>query len=312
MTALVLENLQKIYSNNTVAVSGVNLNVAEGDFFALLGQNGAGKSSIIGIICSLINKTAGKVAIFGYDLEVFPVVAKSMIGIMPQEVNFFEFETVLNTLLYQAGYYGITRSDARQRAQKLLSILNLWAMKDELIVRLSGGMKRRVMLARALITNPRLLILDEPTAGVDVELRYLIWDFLSELNRKEGLTIILATHYLEEAEKLCKNLAILDQGRMIHNSSMKDFLQRLDEYTLELDLFEPVAVMPCLKDYSVKLLDSSTMEIKLNKKQSLNQLFNVLNKQQVLVHNIRNKTNRLEELFITMINNNKNLNEREA
>lgn len=311
MPALVLENLQKIYSNNTAAVRGINLTVAEGDFFALLGQNGAGKSSIIGIISSLINKTSGQVSIFGYDLDSFPAAAKAMIGIMPQEVNFFDFETVLNTLLYQAGYYGIARCYAQQRAKKLLSILNLWAMKDELIVRLSGGMKRRVMLARALITNPRLLILDEPTAGVDVELRYLIWDFLSELNSTEGLTIILATHYLEEAEKLCKNLAIIDQGQIIHHSSMKDFLHRLDEYTLELDLVDPVAAAPCLDGYMLQLLDSSTIEIKVSKKQSLNQLFTELNQQQILVHNIRNKTNRLEELFITMINNNKNLSKRE-
>lgn len=309
MSALLIKNLSKIYAKNIVAVNDVSLEVAEGDFFALLGQNGAGKSSIIGIIASLIVKSEGDISIFGYDLDCDTYQAKSMIGIMPQEINFGGFETVMNTLLYQAGYYGISGRIARQRAKNLLSTLNLWEYRDSLIISLSGGMKRRLMLARALINNPRLLILDEPTAGVDVELRHLIWDFLQQLNAQEGTAVILTTHYLEEAEHLCKNLAILDQGKIIARGSLKEFLQRLNEYTIEFNLTSPLDVTPNIDGYSVNLVDSSTLEIRINKGQSLNNLFALLNQKQIMVNNIRNKTNRLEELFISMINKDKKLSE---
>lgn len=307
MYALLIKNLIKIYANRTIAVNDVSLEVPEGDFFALLGQNGAGKSSIIGIISYLIVKTKGSVSLFGYDLDCATYQAKSMIGIMPQEINFGGFETVINTLLYQAGYYGISTRIARQRAKNLLTTLNLWEYRDSLIVSLSGGMKRRLMLARALINNPRLLILDEPTAGVDVELRHLIWNFLQTLNTQEGTTVILTTHYLEEAEHLCKNLAILDQGKIIARGSLKEFLQRLNEYTIACDLTNPLYLTPHINGYEVNLVDCSTLEIKINKGQSLNELFALLNQQQIIVHNMRNKTNRLEELFINMINKDKTI-----
>ena len=304
MKALSVKNLSKTYSTGVIALKGIDLDVEEGDFFALLGQNGAGKSTTIGILCSLVNKTAGDVLIFGHNLDTDLEAAKSCIGVVPQELNFNPFEKIFDILVNQAGFYGIPRSIARQRAEHYLKKMDLWKKHDQIALRLSGGMKRRLMIARAMMNEPKLLVLDEPTAGVDVELRHSLWAFLTELNR-QGTTIILTTHYLEEAENLCKNVAIIDHGRIIENTNMKSLINRLHIQTILLDLEKPIDHLPQLTDYPFRMLDNTTMEIEVHKSQSLNHLFNELSQQHISITGMRNKTNRLEELFVRLIKENK-------
>ena len=304
MNAISVRNLTKIYSNGFTALKAINLDVAEGDFFALLGQNGAGKSTTIGIICSLVNKTSGKVSVFGYDTDTHMTKAKSLIGIVPQEMNFGIFDKINNTLINQAGYYGIPKRIAEQRMEKYLNYLGIWEMRNQPAYKLSGGMKRRLMIARALMSEPRLLILDEPTAGVDIELRHTLWKFLTELN-KAGTTIILTTHYLEEAEQLCKNVAIIDHGEIIENENMKLLINRMSTQTLLLDLAHPVTQNLQLNGYNYRLIDETSLEVEIHNQQSINQLFDFLNQQNITITSMRNKSNRLEELFIHLISENK-------
>lgn len=304
MLALSVTNLKKVYQNGLVALKGIDLNVQEGDFFALLGQNGAGKSTTIGILCSLVNKTSGTVSVFGHNIDTHWEEAKSCIGVVPQELNFNPFEKVSDILLNQAGYYGISRKIARPRVDYYLEKLGLFDKSNQSAIRLSGGMKRRLMIARALVSEPRLLILDEPTAGVDVELRHSLWEFLTELN-KRGTTIILTTHYLEEAERLCKNLAIIDHGEIIEHSDMKSLINRLHIQTLIFDLAEPVTELPSLTDYTHRIIDETTIEIEVHKSQTLNSLFEKLSHANIVITGMRNKTNRLEELFVRLIAENK-------
>jgi ABC-2 type transport system ATP-binding protein len=304
MKALSVSNLIKTYGNGVTALKGISLDVEEGDFFALLGQNGAGKSTTIGILCSLVNKTSGKISVFGHDIDENWELAKSCIGVVPQEVNFNPFEKIFQILVNQAGYYGIPRKIAAQRAEYYLQKLGLWEKQDHIALRLSGGMKRRLMIARALINEPKLLILDEPTAGVDIELRHSLWEFLKELNRK-GTTIILTTHYLEEAEHLCKNLAIIDHGEIIENSEMKTLINKLHVQTIILDLLSPVPENFVLEGFATNAIDQMTIEVMVTKSQTINTLFQLLNAQQIKVTGMRNKTNRLEELFVRLVNANK-------
>lgn len=304
MPALTVSQLKKIYPNGRTALKGIDFTVEEGDFFALLGQNGAGKSTTIGIICSLINKTSGKIHVFGHDVDVELAKAKSLIGIVPQEINFSQFEKTSQILMNQAGYYGIPKLIAQERMEIYLKEMGLWEMRDQPAIRLSGGMKRRLMIARALMNHPKLLILDEPTAGVDIELRHTLWNFLTTLNQS-GTTIILTTHYLEEAEQLCKTVAIIDHGEIIENASMKSLINRLAVQTLVLDLEKPLNITPDLPEYLCKLVDNYTLEIELKRSQSLNDLFQTLSNQNIPIFSMRNKTNRLEELFIHLINENK-------
>lgn len=303
--ALCVKQLAKTYPNGTRALKGIDLEVKEGDFFALLGKNGAGKSTTIGIICSLINKTAGQVQVFGSDMDHDLAKAKSFIGVVPQELNFNAFETLSQILVYQAGYYGIKASIAKERMEFYLKQMGLWEMRDQPAIRLSGGMKRRLMIARAMMNEPRLLILDEPTAGVDIELRHLLWKFLTELNRK-GTTIILTTHYLEEAEHLCKHVAIIDQGEIIEKDQMKSLLNRSHVQTIICDLKHPVYEKPAIPVYAHQFIDESTLEIEIKQNQSLNDLFQTLTQLNLEVTSMRNKTNRLEELFINLVHENKN------
>ncbi|EKD73790.1 MAG: hypothetical protein ACD_45C00183G0006 [uncultured bacterium] len=304
MYALRVENLKKHYANGLIALKGINLKVAEGDFFALLGQNGAGKSTTIGILCSLINKTSGFVSVFDHNIDEELEAAKSCIGVVPQEFNFNPFEKVSQIIINQAGYYGIPRKMAYPRVELYLKKLNLWEKRNQIALHLSGGLKRRLMIARALVNEPKLLILDEPTAGVDIELRHSLWEFLIELNQR-GTTIILTTHYLEEAEHLCKNVAIIDHGEIIEHANMKSFINRLHIQTLILDVTAPIDVAPELPDYPYQLLDKMTLEVELHKTQSLNSLFSLLSRQNIQVASMRNKTNRLEELFVRLIRENK-------
>jgi len=303
MKALSAHHLKKVYANGVVALKGIDLDVEQGDFFALLGPNGAGKSTTIGILCSLINKTAGKVSIFDYDLDIDLEAAKSCMGIVPQEINFNPFEKVSQIIVNQAGYYGIPRHIAYTRAEKYLKKLGLWEKRDQPALRLSGGMKRRLMIVRALMNEPQLLILDEPTAGVDVELRHSLWEFLHDLNQ-QGMTIILTTHYLEEAEHLCKNVAIIDRGEIIVNANMKSFVNQINHQTLILQLAKPLDHLPPLANFNYRLLDPTTLEVELEKNQFLNDLINTLTQQTIYVSHIRNKTNRLEELFIRLVTQN--------
>lgn len=300
MPALEIQQLSKTYRNNVIALREINLEINEGDFFALLGPNGAGKSTTIGILCGLINKTAGQARIFGHDIDTDTEAAKASIGIVPQEINFSQFETCLEIVLNQGGYYGIKRNIAIQRAEKYLGQLGLWEKRNERSRNLSGGMKRRLMIARALVHEPRMLILDEPTAGVDVELRRSMWHFLTEINRS-GITILLTTHYLEEAENLCKNIAIIDQGRIIENTTMKQLLGKLNQETFILDLTQPVTAPLEISGFNTKLLDELTIEVEVNRGQSLNDLFTLLSDNQVYVSSMRNKSNRLEELFLKLL-----------
>ncbi|ADW75262.1 MULTISPECIES: ABC transporter ATP-binding protein [Rahnella] len=298
--ALELEKLTKTYAGGVQALRGIDLRVEAGDFYALLGPNGAGKSTTIGIISSLVNKTAGKVQVFGYDIDKDIVNAKRQLGLVPQEFNFNPFETVMQVVVNQAGYYGVPRPLALQRAEKYLTQLDLWGKRNERSRMLSGGMKRRLMIARALMHEPKLLILDEPTAGVDIELRRSMWGFLKELNA-QGTTIILTTHYLEEAEMLCRNIGIIQGGQLVENTSMKELLSKLKSETFILDLGAK-SPLPVLEGYRSKLTDTSTLEVEVMREQGLNSLFSQLSKQGVQVLSMRNKANRLEELFVTLVN----------
>lgn len=299
MTALRLQQLSKIYSNGVIALQAVDLQVAQGDFFALLGPNGAGKSTIIGIISSLINKTSGSVSVFGHDLEQERMTVKRQLGLVPQEFNFNTFETVSQIVNTQAGYYGVPYAQARQRSEGILHCLQLWDKRHQQARTLSGGMKRRLMIARALIHQPQLLILDEPTAGVDVEQRGLMWDFLKSLNA-EGVTIILTTHYLEEAEQLCRNLAIMQQGRITAHSTMQQLLLQLDSETFILNLKstqQPLSI----EGYRHRWHDLATLEVTVAREQGLNSLFQQLTQQQITVLSLRNQRNRLEQLLLARL-----------
>ena len=303
--ALEITNLNKTYGNGFTALKGVSLSVDKGDFFALLGANGAGKSTMIGIISSLVNKTSGEVSIHGFDLDSQRSEAKAMIGLVPQEFNFNVFEPVEEILLNQAGYYGVTRKEAKVRAKQLLEQLELWDKRSNMASELSGGMKRRLMIARALIHRPQLLILDEPTAGVDIEIRRSMWDFLKKLN-EAGITIILTTHYLEEAESLCRNIAIINKGDIVENTSMKALLSHLQTETFILDLKEPLETLPETDEFILRQIDPNTLEVELNKEYSINRIFEVLNTNGIRVSSLRNKTNRLEELFIDLVHQSNN------
>ncbi|HRH78795.1 MAG TPA: ABC transporter ATP-binding protein [Cellvibrionaceae bacterium] len=302
--ALSIRDLTKTYSNQFTALKGINLDVAPGDFFALLGPNGAGKSTTISIISSLVKKTAGSVSIFGCDIDRDFSAAKQHLGVVPQEFNFNLFEKVEDIVANQGGYYGLPRALAYERAQKYLTRLGLWDKKSQQARNLSGGMKRRLMIARALVHEPRLLILDEPTAGVDIELRRSMWDFLQEIN-EQGTTIILTTHYLEEAEMLCRNIAIINQGTIVENTSMKALLKQLDKETLVFDTRAPFSVLPQLADYQLKAVDDHSFEVVINKGQALNPLFAACTAQGIDVISMRNKVNRLEELFVSLVQNHK-------
>lgn len=306
MTPLALEisDLYKIYSNGFVALHGINLHVEPGDFFALLGPNGAGKSTAIGIITSLINKTRGKIKIYGHDIDTHFTQAKSCIGVLPQEFNFNVWEPIEEILANQAGYYGIERPEAFKRARYWLKKLDLWEKRREIARNLSGGMKRRMMLARALMHNPRLLILDEPTAGVDIENRRTMWQFLTELNR-QGTTIILTTHYLEEAENLCRNIAIIDAGNVIEHTSTRALINRLGHETFILDLEQPLDTPPQLHCHAVRLVDPQTIEVDIDKDAGVSNLFAELGIANITVSSMRNKTNRLEQLFLDLVDEKK-------
>ncbi|MFT7053738.1 MAG: ABC-2 type transport system ATP-binding protein [Psychromonas sp.] len=299
MHAIDLENIRKVYKGGVEALKGISLRVEEGDFYALLGPNGAGKSTTIGIISSLVNKTGGKVKVFGYDLDTQLESVKAQIGLVPQEFNFNQFEPPIQILVNQAGYYGIKRKDAFIRAEKYLRQLDLWGKRNAPSRELSGGMKRRLMIARALIHNPRLLILDEPTAGVDIEVRRSMWDFLKKINA-EGVTIVLTTHYLEEAEMLCRHIGIIDKGILVENTSMKELLARLDSEVFILDV-EPIENTPRSEHFIITKVDNITLEIEVKKGQSLNNIFAELTTQGVRVNSLRNKSNRLEELFVGLV-----------
>lgn len=298
--ALELLQLTKTYTGGVKALTGIDLQVEVGDFYALLGPNGAGKSTTIGIISSLVNKTSGKVRVFGYDLDKDVVNVKRQLGLVPQEFNFNPFETVIQIVLNQAGYYGVPRSLALSRAEMYLSQLALWNKRDEPARDLSGGMKRRLMIARALMHQPKLLILDEPTAGVDIELRRSMWSFLKTLNA-QGTTIILTTHYLEEAEMLCRNIGIIQYGELIENTSMKKLLNQLESETFIFDL-APKSPIPTLEGYKFRLLDTSTLEVDVLRDQGLNGLFSQFSEQGIQITSMRNKVNRLEELFVGLMN----------
>jgi ABC-2 type transport system ATP-binding protein len=304
MKALSVRQLTKVYSNGIAALKGIDLDVKEGDFFALLGKNGAGKSTTIGIICSLVNKTSGQVNVFGYDMDTQLSEAKSLIGVVPQEMNFNMFEKLSHILLNQAGYYGIPRKVAHDRMEKYLQKMGLWEMRNQPAMRLSGGMKRRLMIARALMNEPKLLILDEPTAGVDIELRHTLWHFLRERNA-EGTTIILTTHYLEEAEQLCKHVAIIDHGEIIENTNMKTLINQVNIQTLVLDLANPLSQSLDLDGFVHRLIDDSTLEIEIHRGQTINDLFRLLSAKELSILSLRNKTNRLEELFMRLVADNK-------
>ncbi|MDM1715747.1 ABC transporter ATP-binding protein [Thiopseudomonas alkaliphila] len=298
--ALVIENLKKVYGNGHVALKGIDLTVREGDFFALLGPNGAGKSTTIGILSTLVNPSSGRVKVFGHDLATDPSAVKRCLGLVPQEFNFNQFETAFNILVTQAGYYGIARKTAVARAEALLKQLGLWDKRDTASRMLSGGMKRRLMIARALMHEPRLLILDEPTAGVDIELRRSMWEYLTELNQ-QGTTIILTTHYLEEAEQLCRNIAIIDQGEIVQNTSMRKLLDQLRVETFILDLAQAQTKAPELQGYPCQLTDAQTLEVQVDKIMGITGLFTQLAEKNIEVMSLRNKSNRLEELFVSLV-----------
>lgn len=298
--ALYINNLTKTYGNGFKALKDISLAVDQGDFFALLGPNGAGKSTTIGIITSLVTKSSGQVSVFGTDLDSAPEIAKSHIGLVPQEFNFNGFEQVKHILITQAGYYGMPAKVAEPRADELLLQLGLWEKRHTPARALSGGMKRRLMIARALVHNPQLLILDEPTAGVDIELRRSMWTFLQEIN-EQGTTIILTTHYLEEAENLCRNIAIIDKGKIIENTDMKSLLNRLDKETFVLYLSDALKPNFELEDISYIQVDDTTLEVEINRDEGLNHLFSLLNQQNINVVSMKNKANRLEELFLSLV-----------
>jgi ABC-2 type transport system ATP-binding protein len=303
--AVKLQQLKKIYSNGTEALKGIDLEVSSGDFFALLGPNGAGKSTAIGILSSLIKKTSGTVEVFGMDLDTDPEFVKSQIGLVPQEFNFNQFEPVEEIVINQAGFYGIPRRLAAERTRSVLKTLDLWDKRRSPARNLSGGMKRRLMIARALVHEPRLMILDEPTAGVDIEIRRGMWEFMQEINRS-GTTIILTTHYLEEAENLCRNIAIIDSGEIVENSSMKDLLHRLHRQVFILTLEKTLQQLPVNAPFSLQLTDDHSLQVVLKQNQSLNQLFEWLNQQSINVLSMRNKQNRLEQFFMDRVQQRKN------
>lgn len=300
MKALSIKNLSKTYRNGLHALKNINLDVEQGDFFALLGPNGAGKSTTIGVITSLVTKSSGSIQVFDTDLDIDAEQAKSYIGLVPQEFNFNGFEQVKHILVAQAGYYGMPASEAEPRADELLKQLGLWEKRHTPSRSLSGGMKRRLMIARALVHNPRLLILDEPTAGVDIELRRSMWTFLRKINA-EGTTIILTTHYLEEAESLCRNIAIIDKGQIIENTDMKSLLNRLDKETFVLDLKHSLQHPFELDGFDYHQIDSTTLEIEIHRGESLNTVFEQLTQKGIEVTSMKNKVNRLEELFLNLV-----------
>lgn len=302
--ALSLSNLQKTYDNGFTALKGIDLEVSSGDFFALLGPNGAGKSTAIGVICSLVKKTAGQVKVHGIDVDENFSQAKQQLGVVPQEFNFNQFETVSDIIINQGGYFGLPRSVAEARTEKYLKQLGLWDKRDARSRMLSGGMKRRLMIARALVHEPKLLILDEPTAGVDIELRRSMWSFLQTLN-EQGTTIILTTHYLEEAESLCRNVAIIDHGAIVQHSSMKALLRQLNKEVFIFDVSDELSSAPSLQGYQTTLIDSHSFEVELVDGQPLNGVFEQLSLANISVVSMRNRANRLEELFISMLDSNK-------
>jgi ABC-2 type transport system ATP-binding protein len=302
-SALRITGLEKTYRGDVKALRGVDLNVDEGDFFGLLGPNGAGKSTILNIITSLVNKTAGHVEVFGHDIDKSASQAKRNLGVVPQEFNFNQFEKVFDIVVTQGGYYGIPRTLAKERARRYLEKLGLWGKRDTMARTLSGGMKRRLMIARALVHEPPMLILDEPTAGVDIELRRSMWDFLREINQA-GTTIILTTHYLEEAESLCRNIAIIDDGRIVQESGTRDLIRQLHTETFILDAEERLSEIPRLDGFECRLIDDHSLEVMVEQRQSLNEIFTALSDQGVTITSMRNKANRLEELFISLISKN--------
>ncbi|GAB4184775.1 MAG: ABC transporter ATP-binding protein [Wenzhouxiangellaceae bacterium] len=303
--ALEIKQLRKTYANGVEALRGIDLTVEQGDFFGLLGPNGAGKSTLIGILSSLVNASAGEVTICGYDLHRQRAEAMASIGLVPQEINFNPFELPLQIVVNQAGYYGVPRGIATERAERLLKQLDLWDKHDKPSRTLSGGMKRRLMIARALVNEPRLLILDEPTAGVDIEIRRSMWSFLSDINQRDT-TVILTTHYLEEAEQLCRNIAIIDHGQLIENTDVKSLIKRLDIETFVFDLEQPVTELPELDQaLEANLRDPHTLEVALPRGNNLNQVFTALQRQGITVTSMRNKANRLEELFLRLLNHKK-------
>jgi ABC-2 type transport system ATP-binding protein len=300
MQALSLRQLAKTYKTGVQALKGIDLDVEQGDFFALLGPNGAGKTTAIGIIASLVNKSSGKALVFGHDIDTELEAAKACLGLVPQEINFNQFEKISTILVNQAGFYGIPRALAKERMETWLRKLQLWDKRDAVSRTLSGGMKRRLMIARALIHEPRLLILDEPTAGVDIEVRRSMWDFLRQLN-DDGTTIILTTHYLEEAESLCRNIAIIDEGRIIEHDRMATVLRKLHSEVFVLNLRHPVAAAPVLPGYALQLADDGSLEVVVTKDQNLNGIFAALSEHGIEVVSMRNKANRLEELFMRLV-----------
>ncbi len=300
MKALSLYELRKVYKNGFEALKGIDLEVEDGDFFALLGPNGAGKSTTIGIISSLVNKTSGKVFVFGHDLDKEPDAVKRSIGLVPQEINFNQFEKVHNIVANQAGYYGIRRKQALRRADECLQALGLWDKRNQPSRQLSGGMKRRLMIARALAHSPRLLILDEPTAGVDIEIRHSMWEYLRRLNR-DGTTIILTTHYLEEAETLCRNIAIIDHGKIVEHSAMGNLLEKLDSLSFILELRKPLERLPDVTGYRLSRLDERTLSAEVPADLGIHGLFDILSQQGIEVVGLRNASNRLEQFFMNLV-----------
>jgi len=301
MEALTIKKLRKTYEGKFEALKGIDLNVEEGDFFALLGPNGAGKTTTIGIISSLINKTSGQVKILGIDIDQEHSLAKKNLGVVGQEINFNQFEKVGQIIRNQAGYHGLSYIQAKQNTEFFMKRLDIWDRRNEQARSLSGGMKRRVMVAKALVNRPKLLILDEPTAGVDIELRRSLWDFLQEINLELGTTIILTTHYLEEAERLCRNIAIIDKGEIIENTSMKSLLARLEKETFSMDLDIAIETVPIDGDFEFHLKDSKTLVVTVKKGQQLNEVFKTLSDQGIKVLSMRNETGRLEELFLSLV-----------
>ena len=299
--AISIRDLHKTYDNGHKALNGISLDVKEGDFFALLGANGAGKSTTIGVISTLVRKTSGTVEVFGKNVESYTYETKLDLGVVPQEINFNHFEKVFDIVVTQGGYYGMPLKLAKERAEKYLRQLGLWDKHNQQARVLSGGMKRRLLIARALVHEPKLLILDEPTAGVDIELRRSTWEFLQKIN-KQGTTIILTTHYLEEAENLCRNIAMIDKGEIVVNTSMKQLLQTLNQELFVLDTFDSMLSPPDLPGFSVNMVDEHTLEVGLDRKQSLNEVFDQLSAQQVRIKSMRNKSNRLEQLFVSLLN----------
>jgi len=299
--ALSIRGLTKVYGNGFEALKGIDLDVAQGDFYALLGPNGAGKSTTLGVVCSLVQKTAGKITIFGIDVDTDFARAKYHLGVVPQEFNFSQFEKVIDIVLAQAGYYGMSRREALPRAEQLLRDLGLWDKRNGSARMLSGGMKRRLMIARALMHRPKLLILDEPTAGVDIELRRSMWEYMRRINREEGVTIILTTHYLEEAESLCRRVGIINHGEIVRDTSVRELLAELDTETFLLDLAHPVEAAPEIEGFEISRVDDAQLAVVVHRGQRLNDVFAALSEQGMQVMSMRNRANRLEEMFVSMV-----------